>query len=309
MIEQKTISARAWVSLFALGTIWGLSFVSIRIALDEVGHLTSVAHRTFWAMLLLWCVVLVMRRPIPQSLSVWGAFFVMGLLNNVIPFSLMAWGQLHIESGLTSILNAATAIFGVLIAAIAFADERLTLRKGLGVVIGFLGVATAIGLENLRSFDIRSLAQIAVIGGTLSYALAGTWARKTLSGLSPPVAAAGMLTGSTVITLPVALMIEGPITLDLQPQTVFAIGYYSLVATAGAYLLYYQVLAMAGSGNLMLVTLLVVPIAIVAGAIILGETLTPNAYVGFAVLAAGLIILNGRAMNFLFRKRDAASTD
>lgn len=294
MIEQKTISAPAWISLIALGTIWGLSFVSVRIALNEVGPLTSVAHRTFWAMLALWVVVAVMRLPVPRAPAIWGAFLVMGLLNNVIPFSLMAWGQLHIESGLTSILNASTAIFGVLFAALFFADERLTRRKAIGVSVGFAGVATAIGLENLKNFDLRSLAQLAVLGGAISYALAGSWARKHLSTLPPQVAAAGMLTGSTLITVPLAVSVEGPITLALQPVTLLAIGYYAIVATAGAYLLYYNVLRMAGSGNLMLVTLLVAPVAILAGALMLGEALAPNAYAGFALLAVGLVILDGR---------------
>ena len=95
-----------------------------------------MAHRVLWAAILLWIVVLVMRLPLPKDPKIWGAFLVMGLLNNVIPFGLMSWGQLYIESGLTSIFNAATAIFGVIAAAIFFADERLTLRKTLGVCVG-----------------------------------------------------------------------------------------------------------------------------------------------------------------------------
>ena len=307
MTAQKTISGRAWGELVLLGAIWGVSFLSIRVALDEIGPLTSVAHRTFWAMLVLWAVVLVMRLPIPKHRHVWIGFLGMGLLNNVIPFALMAWGQLHISSGLTSILNATTAIFGVLVAALFFADERLTLRKTLGVLIGFFGVATAIGLDFLRNFDLSSLAQLAVLLGTVSYAFASVWARTRLSGLSPQVAAAGMLTGASVITLPLAWIVEGPISLSLQPDTTLAIAYYTLMATAGAYLLYYRVLAMAGSGNLMLVTLLVPPVAITLGAWILDEALGPNAYLGFALLALGLVILDGR----LFRRRgvDRSTTD
>lgn len=307
MIKQKTISLTAWISLAALGVIWGASFVSVRVALNEVGPLTAVAHRTFWAMLALWAVVLVMRLPVPRDARTWGAFFVMGLLNNMIPFSLMAWGQLHIESGLTSILNASTAIFGVILAAVFFADERLSLRKAVGVALGFAGVATAIGLENLRDFDIRSLAQLAVLAGTVSYALAGVWARKFLGGLRPQVAAAGMLTGSTLMSLPVAWTVEGPISFDLQPITMLAIGYYALIATAGAYMLYYQVLGLAGSGNLMLVTLLVAPVAIVLGALILHEKLNPNAYAGFALLALGLALLDGRLWRLMTQRRRRAA--
>ena len=297
--SQKTLSPRAWAALTLLSLIWGASFLSVRVALDEIGPLTAVAHRTGWAMLILWLWIAARRLPLPRNPATWGAFLVMGLLNNVIPFSLMAWGQLYIPTGLTAILNASTAIFGVIAAALFFADERLTVRKLIGVTLGFLGVATAIGLSLLQQFDLRSLGQLAVLGGTVSYALAGVWARKTLTGLRPEVATAGMLTGSSLITLPAAWLIEGPMTLHLQPQTWAAIAYYAIVATALAYLLYYQVLAMAGSGNLMLCTLLVAPFAIILGALVLGEVLRPQAYLGFGLLALGLITIDGR----LFKPR------
>lgn len=299
MIDQKTISGRAWAELLLLGLIWGGSFLSIRIALDEVGPLASVAHRTLWAMLVLWAVVAVMRLPLPRNPMTWLAFLVMGLLNNALPFTLMAWGQLHIESGLTSILNASTAIFGVIAAAVFFADERITLRKAIGVGLGFLGVTMAIGFENMRNLDLRSVAQLAVIAGTICYALAGVWARKMLGDQPPQVAAAGMLTGSALIMVPVAWVMEGPMSLDLAPRTMLAIGYYAIVATAGAYLLYYRVLGMAGSGNLMLVTLLVAPVAIILGATVLDEQLGANAYAGFAFLALGMLILDGRVLRAL----------
>ncbi len=291
---QKSVTTRAWIEMALLAALWGATFVSIRIALDEIGPITAVAHRVGWAMLALWLAVFVMRIPVPRDPKVWIGFLGMGLLNNVIPFGLMTWGQLHIESGLTSILNAATAIFGVLAAAIFFADERITARKALGVMLGFAGVTTAIGLENLRNFDLQSLAQLAVTAGTVSYALAGVWARKLLWGQPPQLAAAGMVTGSALIVIPLAWVVEGPMTLDLAPRTLWAIGYYALGATALAYLLYYRVLAMAGSGNLMLVTLLIPPFAIVLGVVVLGETLRPAAYGGFALLAMGLVVLDGR---------------
>lgn len=293
-MTQMTLSPRAWAELFALSFIWGASFLAIRVALDEIGPLTVVAHRVGWAAPVLWAYVLMRGMPVPRSARVWAAFLVMGILNNVIPFSLMAWGQLHIESGLTSILNAATAVFGVIAAALFFADERLTPRRMIGVSLGFLGVATAIGLSSLTALDLRSLGQLAVLGGTISYALAGVWARKRLSGLPTQVAAAGMVTSSAVIMIPMAWLFEGPIQLDLDARTWAAICYFAICATAVAYVLYYRVLAMAGSGNLMLCTLLLTPVAIVLGAVILGEELHPQAIIGFAILATGLLILSGR---------------
>ncbi len=301
MTKQITMTRRAWAELLLLALIWGGSFLSIAIALREVGVFTSIAHRVFWGALILWVVVLFLHVPLPRTLKLWLALLVMGLLNNAVPFLLMAWGQLHIESGLTSIFNATTAVFGVLLAAIFFADERLNLRKIIGVLMGVFGVSVAIGLDALAQFDVRSLAQLAVIAGTLSYACASVWGRKFLSDLHPIMAATGMLTGSTLVTVPLAIWFEGAPKLTLAPETWAAIVYYAGFATAGAYLLYYRVMAMAGSANLMLVTLIMVPVAVVLGAIVLGESLSPNSFAGFGLLALGLAILDGRLTNRLTR--------
>ncbi len=218
-MSTRDLSSRAWAELGLLAVIWGGSFLAIRTALDEIPFVTAVAFRVGIAALVLWGWVALRRLPVPREPRIWGALLLMGLLNNVLPFSLMAWGQLHIETGLTSILNAGTAVFGVLIAALLLADENLTTRRAVGVGTGFLGVATAIGLENLADFDIRSAAQLAVVAGTVSYALAGVWARVRLQGLSPQVSAAGMLTGSSLVMIPAALLIDGPV-LPRQPDTI-----------------------------------------------------------------------------------------
>lgn len=293
-MTQTTVSTQAWILMATLGAIWGASFLAIKIGLEELPFLTLVAHRVFWACLILWAYILFRGLPIPRDPRIWGAFAVMGLLNNVIPFALMAWGQQFIETGLTSILNAGTAIFGVLVAAMVFADERLTPRKALGVMVAFFGVAVAIGLESFRQFDIRSLAQLAVIGGTISYAFAAAWARKTMAHLPPQVSAAGMLTGASVILVPSAILIDGVPQVPTLPATWAAIVYFGVIGTAIAYLLYYQIIALAGSGNAMVVTLIIPPVAIVLGALVLAERLAPSAFAGFGLLALGLLILDGR---------------
>ncbi|MBV2361095.1 DMT family transporter [Thalassococcus sp. CAU 1522] len=293
-MTQTSLSARAWAELLLLGLIWGGSFLAIRIALDEIGPLTVVLFRTGLGAAALWLVVLARGIAVPRDMRLWGALAVMGLLNNVIPFSLMAWGQLHIETGLTAILNAATAIFGVLVAALVFADERLTPRRLGGVSLGFAGVVLAIGPDALGGFDLTSLAQLAVIAGTVSYACASAWGRARLGGLHPVMAAAGMLTGATILVAPVTVIAEGLPSLALGAATWGGILYYALAATAFAYLLYYRVLAMAGAGNLMLVTLVIPPVAIGLGAWIRDERLAPLALAGFALIAAGLMVMNSR---------------
>ena len=159
-MTQTSLTPRAWAELALLSLLWGASFLAIRTTLDEVPVLTAVAHRVTWAAAALWVVVIATRTPVPGCAGVWGALLVMGMLNNVIPFTLMAWGQLHIETGLAAILNAATAVWGTLIAAAVFRDERLTARKAVGVALGFGGVAVAVGAGALAALDPRSLGQL-----------------------------------------------------------------------------------------------------------------------------------------------------
>ena len=111
-----------------------------------------------------------------------------------------------------------------------------------------------------------------------------------------------MLTGASVIALPLALAVDGTIRVGYAPVALIAIAYYSIAATALAYLLYYRILAAAGAGNLLLVTLLIPPVAIVLGAVVRGEGLPGAAYIGFMILGIGLLILNGRPSN-AWRKR------
>lgn len=296
MTTDKSLTPLATVQLIGLALLWGGSFLAIRTALDQIGVLTSVAWRVAPAALALWLWVAFRRLPVPRGRAIWGAFLVMGVVNNLIPFALMAWAQLHIETGLTSILNATTAIFVVPLAALAFRDERMSARKIVGVGLGFGGVVVAIGPEALTGLDLRSAAQLAVLGGAFSYAVAALWGRARLGGVRPEVAAAGMLSASALIAVPAAVIVEGVPSLDLAPATWAGIGYYALCSTALAYMLYYRLLLAAGAANTGFVTLMIPPIAIALGAAARGEALAPQAFLGLGLLAAGLIVLDGRLL-------------
>lgn len=293
-VTQQTLTPRAWGLLLLLALIWGGSFLSNRAALEEVGVLTTVAFRVTGAAVALWLWIGLRGLPVPRDPRLLWRFPVMGLLNNVIPFTLIVWGQTRVDSGLAAILNAATAIFAVLLTAAIFPDERMTTRKGLGVALGFAGVAMAMGLSHLVAFDPRSLGQIAILGASLAYAAAAAYARVAVRGLRPEVSAAGMLTAAAFVMVPLALWAEGLPSLDYAPATWAALGYLAFAASALAYLLYYAVLQAAGAGNLSLVTLLIPPIAIALGAVVYDEALHLTAYLGFALLALGLLILDGR---------------
>lgn len=302
MATQTSLSSRAWIELLLLAILWGASFLAFAIALDTLGVASVVAVRVGLGALTLWCLVRLPGIRIPRGLAIWAALAVMGLLNNVIPFLLIAWGQTTIESGLTAILNGTTALFAVLLAPLFLADERLTPNRAAGIALGLLGVAIAVGIDALRNLDLRSLAQLAILAAAVSYAFAGIWARKTLKGLDPKSAALGMLTASTVITLPLALVVDGPPPGPIPSEAIIALLYLAIAATAVAYLLYYRVLAMAGPANLMLVTLLITPIAILLGALVRAESLSLEAVAGFLLIGLGLLVIDGRLARRLFSK-------
>ena len=293
-MQRTQLNGLTWAAMGLLALIWGGSFLSIHQALEGMGPLTVVAFRLTGAALTLWIVAIIRGWRIPQAGTAWFAFAVMGLLNNALPFSLISWGQQEVATGLAAILNAATAIFGVLIAAIFLPDERLTPSRLIGVLIGFTGVATAIGLSNLTDLDLKALSQLAILGAALCYGLSGPWARTRLTGFSPKIAALGMVTTSTMMIWPVALWQEGAPSFDYSGVVWLSLLHLSVVATALAYLLLYWLIPRAGAGNTSLVTLLVAPVAIILGALVLGEALPLRAFVGFGLLALGLFILDGR---------------
>ena len=300
--QTPSINLISGLMLLGLGTVWGGSFFFAEIALREVPPLTIALHRVFWAVPILCLVVLYKGLKFPREMKIWFYYLVMGALNNAIPFSLIFWGQTTIGSGLASILNCMTAFFGVIVAGIFLADESLTMRKMIGALFGVLGVAVIMGIDALIQFDLRNLAQLAILGAALSYAFAGVWGKLLLSEHPPIMNACGMLIGSTVLMIPVVLLMEGTPVMSLSTPVWAALLAVALLSTALAYLLYFEILKRAGSANLMLVTLLIPPIAVALSVAFLGESLGSEAWLGFALIATGLVVTDGRLVT-AFRRR------
>lgn len=288
--------------LLALAVVWGGSFFLAAIALREVGPLTITMHRVMWAVPVLGLIVWLKGITFPRSWRVWGAYLVMGALNNAIPFSLIFWGQTRIESGLVSILNGTTAMFGAVIAGLILKDEPLTARKLGGAALGIAGVAFIMGPQALTEFDPRNLAQIAILGAAFSYAVAGVWGRTQLGAQPPLMNALGMLVGSSVLMIPIVLFTDGVPDISLTPGTWAALLGLAVLSTSLAYILYFAILARAGAANLFLVTLLIPPFAICLGVLFLGERMGPEAWVGFAIIALGFAVNDGRLFSRFWGK-------
>jgi drug/metabolite transporter (DMT)-like permease len=302
----RTLMNRSdWLILGTLALIWGGAFFFIGVAVRHVPPLTYVWLRLTIAAVAMWLFLRASGQSLGLPRRAWGSILLLALLNNALPFTLFGWGQTHIASGLASILNATTPIWGVVVAHVLTVDERMTPRKIGGVLLGFGGVAIMIGPSLLSSLGTSGLAQLACVAASLSYALAAVWARRfRRQGISPLSVTTGQLTAGALMMLPLAMLVDRPWEAALPPLGAWgAIIALALLCTAFGYVLYFRLIDRAGATNALLVTLLVPPVAIVLGALLLNETLAPQDFAGLGLIALGLAAIDGRLLSLLPSRR------
>ena len=310
-MATRHMTTREWALLIALSLLWGGSFLFNGILVRELPPFTIVAARVALAAVALWTIVRLSGHAVPKSREVWLAFLGMGVLNNIIPFSLIVWGQTHIASGLASILNATTPLFAVIAAHLLTQDEKMTGGRLVGVLVGFAGVAMMIGPSVLSDLGTNALAQLAVLGGAVSYSIGGIFGRRFhRMGLPPLLPAAGQVTASALLMVPVALIVDRPWTLAMPSGEAWAALFgLAFLATALAYVIFFRILATAGATNLMLVTFLIPVSAILLGALVLGEVLAPKHFAGMVLIAVGLAAIDGRLLRFFMEKHRPVGSD
>ncbi len=281
---------RVWFWLVTLSVLWGGSFFFAKVALGELGPLTVVFGRVALAALAL-NLLNPLRRDAP-----WRSFFVMGALNNAIPFALIFWGQTHIASGLASILNATTPLFTVVVAHVLTDEENATPAKVAALLAGIAGVAVLIGQTAFVQPNDSLWGELACLGAALSYAFAGIYGRRFRTmGVAPLDAAAGRVTASSLLILPIMLSVEPPWNGSLPTPAIWsALAALALLSTALAYVLYFRILAAAGATNLLLVTFLIPVTSILLGAVFLQERLEARHVAGMVLIGLGLVVIDGR---------------
>ena len=294
---NSSMSAGEWGLLLALSALWGSSFFFFKVLVAALPPLTVVLGRVGFAALALNVFLLARGQSLPREPRLWLALAAMGLVNNVIPFTLIVFGETRISSGLASIINATTPVFAVLAAHILTKDEKLNRGKMLGVVFGFGGVAALVGPQALQQMGRGDLTgELACLAAALSYAVAGIFGRRfrTLPAL---IVATGQITASTLILIPIALVIDRPWLLPTPPIHIWlAFAGIALLCTTLAYILYFRILATAGATNLMLVTFLLPVSAMGLGILALGETAGLRELAGLALIGLGLVCIDGRAL-------------
>lgn len=300
---NRVMTGTEWGLLLTMSVLWAASFFFAAVAVQALPPFTLVTLRVGLAALMLGGVLRALGHALPRDGTIWAAFLVMGLLNNVVPFCLIVWGQTRIASGLAAILNAMTPFATVLVAHVLTGDEKATPQKLVGVGIGLAGVIAMVGPDALGGLGADVSAQLAVLAATVSYAFAGVWGRRFKRLGVPPLAAAmGQVTASALVLVPIALLVDRPWTLAPPPWPVWgAVLGIAALSTALGYVIYFRILATAGATNLLLVTFLIPVTAVLLGTLVLGERLDVRHFIGMALIGFGLAAIDGRPWRYATR--------
>lgn len=297
-------SKQAWIGFWVLALIWGASYLFIRIGVTQIPPFQLVFIRTGIAAIGLNVVVYSRGKRLPTDWRSISDLLFLGIVNTVFPFALITWGETHIESNLASVLQGTTVLFTLVLAHFAFADERITLRKIAGLVIGFLGVVILAGRNTGEtsasvSATLHLLGQLAIIGSSLCYAIGGIYGRKALQNrLEPMVVSAGAMTVAAIITGIIAYLspsFGGPAPVafgQFEPNVLGAVLALGLVNTFGAYLIYYSLLATLGAARTSMITYVIPVVGLALGALFLGEQVDFRLVIGALLILGGIGIVN-----------------
>ena len=299
----KPMGVQQWGMLILLSILWGGSFFFMKLALDELPVFSIVFVRVSLGALCLYFFLRISGTKIPSQWLQWRLFFYLGIFNNIIPFSLLIYGMSEIASALAAILNATTPLFTIVVAHFYTSDEKITPAKVSGILLGVLGVGVLVGVDVLDA-DNSLLAILACLGAALSYAVAAMFGRqfKQLA-IGPTAGAFGQVCASSVLLIPLVFMFESPLQIPIPSQEIIAaLLALGILSTALAYVLFFKLIETAGATNAVLVTLLVPVSASGLGVILLNEQITSQQLLGMALIGAGLIAIDGRLFNRLFRR-------
>lgn len=284
---------RSVLSLGVLATIWGSSFLFMKVGLHGLGPVQIVLARLFFGALVLTTVLLARRTRFPRTPSTWGHLAVAAVFGNVLPYFSFAWAEQYVASNVAGVLNASTPLFTLLLSLAATSERRVSPARVLGLVVGFAGVMVI--LQPWQHLGVAGpwQGQLACLVAAFSYGISYIYISRFITGLglSAPVLAASQLTTATVI-----LGVTAPLTathpIDLTWAVVGSMLGLGALGTGVAYILLYRLINDEGPTAASTVTYLIPIVAVVLGVLVLGEPLTWSLAVGTVIILTGVALTN-----------------
>ncbi len=297
-----------WLKLLALGIVWGASFMFSAIALRDFGPMTISAFRIGLGALVLYGVARALGKGLPalsgpNGRMIWAIAAMLGIMSNALPFSLLNWGQTYVASGFAGVCMAIVPLLVLLLAHFFVAGERMSLRRSLGFLVGFVGVLVLIGPNALASSgaEMELWGRLACVGAACCYAIG-----MIITRLCPEVdrislAAAVLLCGA-MVAIPAALLTEG---LPHQAHTmpILSLLFLAIFPTALAQLLLVQVIRDAGPTFFTLVNYQVPVWSVLFGILFLQEPLQSSLFIALVLILTGLVLSQLGALRRMFTKQ------
>jgi drug/metabolite transporter (DMT)-like permease len=306
MTALRPMGAGDWLMLVVLSMLWSGSFFFVAVAVTGLPTFTIVGTRVMLSALALGVIAWLSGYRVPLDRRTLAGFAFMGIFNNAVPLTMIAWAQRYVPSGLASILSGTMPLFIVVVAHFMTHDERLNPGKIAGVLLGLVGLVVLIGVAALDDFGINVIAELVLVASSVSYAFGLTYGRR-MRHVRPTVLATGQLTVSSLVLMPVAVVLERPWLLPQPDWTVMAaMAGLICLSTVLAYMIYYRILATAGATSASLVTFLIPIGALALGIAVLGERLETNHVIGMALILAGLLLIDGRVWRIVSSARAGA---
>lgn len=287
--------------LIVLAFLWGSSFTLIKVAVETIPPATIVLLRLIIGAGLLLILVRLKGMPLPASPALWGALTVQGFLQSALPFTLISWSEKHIDSGLAGLLNSTPPLFAFLITFFILKQIDAPVRKFIGIVVGFLGVLMTLGPDLLIGSSDSAWAQIAVIGSSLSYALAAIFARR-FSDQPALLTAACSMTMAALIMIPVSLVVDQPWTLTPSQEALWSIAALGVLSTTLAMIIYFRLIKTLGAVGVTSGSYLRAGFSVLLGVIFLNEPLSANLIAGLILILLSVAIVTGQ-IGLLFGKK------
>jgi drug/metabolite transporter (DMT)-like permease len=290
------MNVKQWIGFLTLTVIWGSSFLWIKVAVQEVGPLTVVTIRLLFALLAL-VGFLVARKPgVPKGKRIWGVLLLQGLISTAIPWFLITWAEQYIDSAVATVLNATVPMFTIVIAHAFLHDDRITLRRFLGLLIGLVGVVVLVHGDFAPSTDASggAAANLALLGigamllASAFYAVSNVYARAKLRGVPPVVQAFYTMLLADAVMWMVAPLVESPFALPAESLTWVAIAWLGVLGAGLSYLIFYYLLHTIGPTRISMVTYTIPVVGVTLGVVFLHERLDWPLVLGTVLIVSGV---------------------
>jgi drug/metabolite transporter (DMT)-like permease len=297
-ISAPDSTGRSWFlpGFIALGAIWGSSFLFMKVGVQELHPVYVTLGRVALGAVTLLLVLLVMRDKLPRDLRLWAHLAVLGVVGIAVPFTLFGYGTERIPSLLAGIWNATTPLMALPLAALVFRTERLTTRRAIGIGVGFAGVLVVLGVwQGVGGATLTG--QLMCFGAAFCYGIAIPYQKRFVAGHPGSTLAlttAQLLAATAVLALAAPLLAGAPpAPTTLSPEVIASVAALGMLGTGLAFVLHLRNNRLVGASGASMVTYLIPVFAVLAGVLVLGETLTWFQPVGALVVLAGVAIAQG----------------